>query len=117
MTYKIKPEYAHLWGEDVTENTVITEADIEMITRGWETTKEAVIDQLIPLDYESQTVYTQTSGDTTIMILEADDCYEVYYRKPQYSYEFAFGITLNHSLSEVFEMAIANIDEYADLFD
>ena len=47
-TYKIKPEYADLWGEDVDEDTVITEEELEMITRGWETTPEDVMDQLIP---------------------------------------------------------------------
>ena len=48
MTYKIKPEYADLWGEDVTEETVITEEDLEMMARGWEKTPEELMDQLIP---------------------------------------------------------------------
>jgi hypothetical protein len=48
MTYKIKPEYADLWGEDVNENTIITESDLEMIARGWEKTPEELMDQLIP---------------------------------------------------------------------
>ena len=48
MTYKIKPEYADLWGEDVNEDTIITESDLEMIARGWEKTPEELMDQLIP---------------------------------------------------------------------
>lgn len=50
MTYKIKPEYCPLWGDDATDNTIITEDELEMIVRGWEITKEDVIHQLIPLD-------------------------------------------------------------------
>lgn len=47
MKYRIKPEYADLWGEDVTEDTVITEADLEMIARGWEKDPEELKAQLI----------------------------------------------------------------------
>jgi len=49
MTYKIKPEYLPLWGEDATEDTVLTEADLEMITRGWDKTPADVMDQLIQI--------------------------------------------------------------------
>lgn len=48
MTYKIKPECLDLWGEDATEETVLTEDDIEMIARGWDKKPEDVMDQLIP---------------------------------------------------------------------
>jgi len=48
--YKIKPEYLDLWGDDATEETIITEAELEMITRGWEKEPDDVMDQLIPLD-------------------------------------------------------------------
>lgn len=45
--YRIKPEFLSEWGEDATEETVITDDDLEMIARGWETTKEELTDQLI----------------------------------------------------------------------
>ena len=48
MTYKIKPEYLAQWGEDATEDTVLTMADIEAITRGWDLTPSDIMDQLIP---------------------------------------------------------------------
>lgn len=48
MTYKIKPEFLDLWGEDATEDTVITESDLEMIARGWEKSPEELLEQLIP---------------------------------------------------------------------
>ena len=50
MTYKIKPEFLDLWGSDATEETVLTDDDIEMITRGWDKTPADVMDQLIPLE-------------------------------------------------------------------
>ena len=50
MTYKIKPEYLDLWGEDATEETIITDEDLEMIARGWEKTPDELMDQLIPQD-------------------------------------------------------------------
>ena len=47
-TYRIKPEYLALWGEDATEETILTMDDIESITRGWDKTPDDVMDQLIP---------------------------------------------------------------------
>ena len=48
-TYKIKPEYMDLWGEDANEDTVLTEEDLEMITRGWGKTPDEVMYQLIEI--------------------------------------------------------------------
>lgn len=55
MKYRIKPEFFDLWGSETTEDTVISESDLEMITRGWEKKPEDVMDQLIPLE---ETLYT-----------------------------------------------------------
>ena len=52
-TYRIKPEYLAQWGEDATEETILTEDDIETITRGWEKTPEDVADQLIPENFSA----------------------------------------------------------------
>lgn len=46
-TYKIKPEFLDLWGEDATAETILTEKDVEDITRGWDKTPADVMDQLI----------------------------------------------------------------------
>ena len=51
MTYKIKPEYIDLWGADATEDTIITDEDLEMIARGWEKNPDELKDQLIPVGY------------------------------------------------------------------
>lgn len=48
--YKIKPEYIALWGDDATEDTVITEGDLMMIARGWEINPEDVKYQLIRIE-------------------------------------------------------------------
>ena len=50
MNYKIKPEFLPLWGSDATEETIITDDDLEMIARGWEKDPEQLKDQLIPVD-------------------------------------------------------------------
>lgn len=60
---------------------------------------------------------TKKCGETTIGIfLDADD-WEVYYKKPQYPFIYAFGLQSDHLPDDVFEIAEANIDGYTDLFD
>lgn len=51
-TYKIKPEYIDLWGDEANDETVLTEDDIEMIAHGWEKPVDEIIDQLDPVNYE-----------------------------------------------------------------
>ena len=62
-------------------------------------------------------ITTKTFGDVTIMLYYFDDCWEVYYRKPQYAFEFAFGIPHVHTAEEVFEIAEGNIRNYDFLFE
>ena len=45
--FHIKPEYLDMWGNDATEETTLTYADIENITRGWDKTPYDVINQLV----------------------------------------------------------------------
>jgi len=60
---------------------------------------------------------TKKHGETTIMICMDADSWEVYYKKPGYPFIFAFGVPSDHLPDDVFEMAIANMDDYSDLFD
>ena len=53
ITFKIKPEYIDLWGDEATTETELTLDDIEMIARGWDKTAADVIDNLIPVNYDS----------------------------------------------------------------
>ena len=64
-----------------------------------------------------ENIYTQVVGDTTIMIYCEGDEWDVYYKKPMYPFLFAFGITEEMTLDDMFELAKANIDQYQDMFD
>ena len=48
MLYTIKPEYLNLWGEDVTEETIIDAAEIERLSKEWNKPIEELMDQLVP---------------------------------------------------------------------
>jgi hypothetical protein len=48
--YTIKPEYLTLWGDDVTEDTVIDAAEVERLAREWEKPVEELLEQLIEID-------------------------------------------------------------------
>ena len=54
--YKIRPEYACLWGKDVTEDTVITHQELERVARGWGMPASQLIYQLIPVDANGKEV-------------------------------------------------------------
>ena len=49
MMYKIKPEFIDLWGEDASEETVISENELEAFAREWEMPKSELLPQLIQL--------------------------------------------------------------------
>ena len=48
MTYHIKPEYFDSWcgGDNASPDRVITQEELEMIARGWETPVEELMEQL-----------------------------------------------------------------------
>jgi hypothetical protein len=48
MLYTIKPEYLTMWGEDVTEETIIDAAEIERLSKEWNKPIEELMDQLVP---------------------------------------------------------------------
>lgn len=45
-TYKIKPEFLSAWGSETTEDTVITEAEVERLAREWGMDLEDLKEQL-----------------------------------------------------------------------
>ena len=53
MTYRIKPEFLDMWGAEATEETVLTENDLEMITRGWDKTPADIMGQLTVNNYDA----------------------------------------------------------------
>ena len=64
-----------------------------------------------------QMVYMDSCKKGDIMILRVRDEWEVYYKKPQYAFRFAFGLMKKDcSLEEAFRRAKANFWDYDDLF-
>ena len=49
--YTIKPEYLSLWGEGCTEDTVITENELQRLAQEWEKSEEELLDQLREIEY------------------------------------------------------------------
>lgn len=46
-TYTVKEEYLSQWGEDVTEDTIITQAELERLSAEWGKPVEELLEQLI----------------------------------------------------------------------
>lgn len=44
--FRIKPEYIHLWGEEATTDTVLTEEEVSDIARGWDVPVVSLMGQL-----------------------------------------------------------------------
>ena len=55
-TYRIMPEYLTLWGEDTTEDTVITTEEIERLAAEWGKPVEELMDQLTENEEEDHTM-------------------------------------------------------------
>jgi hypothetical protein len=47
-TYHIKPEYLPLWGSECTEDTIVTEDELQRLADEWEKPLDELLDQLIP---------------------------------------------------------------------
>lgn len=45
-TYHIKPEHLSEWGDQTTEDTVVTYAEVVDLAREWDTTVDELLDQL-----------------------------------------------------------------------
>lgn len=57
-------------------------------------------------------------NDTTILVCFSEDSeWEIYYRKPQFPYIFAFGLPKHMTTTDAVEVARENVDNYADLFE
>lgn len=66
----------------------------------------------------AEVIYTTkcnvNGSEVTIMVYyhSEEGLYEIYYRYPQYAFEFAFGIPEERGFSEALELAIANVEDY-----
>jgi len=54
--YTIKPEFLNLWGEDVTEETVIDTAEVKRLAQEWEKPVDELLEQLEETAPEDLTV-------------------------------------------------------------
>lgn len=53
MSYRIKLDYIPLWGEDASEDTIVTDDMIEWCAKGWEKPVEEVLEQLEAYNFSS----------------------------------------------------------------
>ena len=49
--YTIKPEYLSLWGEGTTEDTIITDGEVQRLAQEWEKPAEEILAQLEEITY------------------------------------------------------------------
>lgn len=53
MKYTIKPEYVDLWGDEAYAYPVITEDELDTISRGWEKPIDELLPQLDVYNFDS----------------------------------------------------------------
>ena len=51
--YKIKPEYLSLWSNIVTENTMISGAEVRGLSRAWDKPVEELLEQMQEVEFEA----------------------------------------------------------------
>lgn len=68
--------------------------------------------------YEHETIYTRLGRDgiTTVMVYydTSNHSVDVYYKRPQYPFMFAFGLSAIVSLDDAFIIADDNIKDYEE---
>lgn len=52
--YKIKTEYIDAFGDESDENTVLTDSDLEMISRGWEMNIDDILFMVTEIEREEK---------------------------------------------------------------
>ena len=67
----------------------------------------------------TQEVHFEKVGSRTIYVFIEEDCFDVYYQKKGYPLMFAYGLPLEtiDGITDVFEIAWANFEEYEEMFD
>ena len=61
--------------------------------------------------------YTKMCNDTVIMAcFIEDEGWEIYYKRQDFPFMFAFGLPMVHKVDEVFDIAEGNIENYEDMF-
>lgn len=58
--YHIRPEYLSVWGENTDENTTVSAAEVEELSRQWGKPVPELLDQLIEIDAPAPELYDVT---------------------------------------------------------
>jgi len=62
--------------------------------------------------------YTEDCNDTTIFAYFSErEGWEIYYRKADYPFLYAFGLSPVYNTADVMDIARKNVDEYTDMFE
>ena len=69
--FAIKAEHSELWGNNVDETTVVTEAEVEELSREWGKDVSELLDQLIEMDCEEgiMRIIERETGRTVAAII------------------------------------------------
>ena len=69
------------------------------------------------MKWAMESIYTITVGPVTVMAYyRYNDCWEVYYSRPDFPFLFAFGLPKNLTVDGVLKIGAANIENYTNLF-
>lgn len=67
---------------------------------------------------EVKALQTKLDNGTTLLTLYEDDCYSFFLKDQHHAFTYMFGLPMEQqSINEAISIAIANVDDYTDLFD
>lgn len=49
-TYNIKPEFLSAWGSETTEDTIVTESEIQRLSNEWGVSVDDLMEQVTPCE-------------------------------------------------------------------
>ena len=66
---------------------------------------------------EGKIIITQNCGELVSMAYLGPDSWEIYYRKGNNPFVFAFGLPIEENAADVMKLAENNAENYLDLFE
>lgn len=87
-TYKIKPEYLHLWGPDASEETTVSESEVSRLASEWGMEVSALLQQLDEVERKPRRIADgwHDRGDTSYLTENGYILRGVYKGKTVYPY-------------------------------
>ena len=70
------------------------------------------------MTYKADFSFTRVNGDTKILAYHDEDaqCWEVYYKRQDFPFMFAFGLPGFEPSDNVYHIAVCNIENFNNLF-